>query len=53
MKTEILWDKASEKNFLPYLKSFIASLDSYQIAFDLEKLDEKKYVQIKNGEYNR
>jgi hypothetical protein len=40
-----------KRDFLQDLKSFAASLDFYQITFDLERPDEKKYVQIKNGEY--
>jgi hypothetical protein len=51
MKTEVLWHNDPKRDFLQDLKSFVASIDCYAVAFDLDKADEKKYVQIKNGGY--
>lgn len=51
MKAEVLWHNDSKRDFLQDSKSFAMSLDFYQITFNVEKPDEKKYVQIKDGKY--
>ena len=51
MKPEILWNNDITRDFLNDLKSFAMSLDNYQIVWDLENSNEKKYVWIKDSEY--
>ena len=51
MQAEVLWNNDTTRDFLEDLKAFAQSLDFYQMRWDLEKLDEEKYVYINNGQY--
>lgn len=51
MQAEVLWNNDTTRNFLEDLRSFARSLDFCQIHFDLEKLNESKYVYLQNENY--